>query len=182
LIPGDRNVAKPIARCREARRAKALVRDASFPRRLSHKPWSLVPTHNGCQSRCVRSAANGFRPPRASDLPRRGEAPLVLDHKQFPVRQVCATATRQGRRTETCSSRNSGCLRSGPTGPACASGLVCAVATALAWQRGFWRASGAAGRRIQPVAPAPCASSRRRALGARSRGPRRSSRRLSRRS
>jgi hypothetical protein len=65
----------------------------SFARRLSHKPWSLVPTHNGCQSRCVRSAANGFRPPRASDLPRRGEAPLVLDHKQFPVRQVCATAT-----------------------------------------------------------------------------------------
>jgi hypothetical protein len=77
---------------------------------------------------------------------------------------------------------NSGCFRSGPTGPAFGSGLVCVVATALARWRRFWRASGAAGRRIQPVAPAPCASPRRRALGATGRGPRRSSRRLSHRS
>ena len=36
-------------------------------------------------------------------------------------------------------------------GPAFASAVVCVVATALARQRGCWRASGAAGRRIQPV-------------------------------
>jgi hypothetical protein len=66
---------------------------ARFPRRLSHKAWSLVATHNRCQSRRVRSAANGLRSARASHLLPRVGAPLVLDHKQFPVRQICATTS-----------------------------------------------------------------------------------------
>jgi len=60
---------------------------------LSDKPWALVPTHNRCQSRRARSAATGLGSPRVSDLPHETTAPLSPDHKQFPVRQVCPTAT-----------------------------------------------------------------------------------------
>ena len=41
----------------------------------------------------VRSAPEGLRRIRVIDLPRRGPALLALDHKQFPVRHLCETAS-----------------------------------------------------------------------------------------
>ena len=69
----------------------------------------------------VRSAPEGLRGIRAIDLSRRGPALLGLDHKQFPVRHLCETASVQTSsavepRRRGCSPRGSGSRQRWPRG------------------------------------------------------------------
>ena len=65
--------------------------------RLFHKPTALVTRNNGLAATgkedASRRAPEGLRGIHATDLCRRGAVLLALDHKQFPVRHLCETAS-----------------------------------------------------------------------------------------
>jgi hypothetical protein len=96
-------------------RSQHLSHSTTYKKTYLHRPPSVFGTH-GCftnqrhwcqattawrpaEKRCVRRASAGLRGIRATDSSRRGAVLLALDHKQFPVRHLCETASVQGATT-----------------------------------------------------------------------------------
>ena len=63
-------------------------------RRTNQRPWRQPTTGSGAtRNGHVRSAPDGLRGIAAIDLSRHAPVVLARDHKQFPVRRLCATAS-----------------------------------------------------------------------------------------
>ena len=100
----------------------------------------------------VRRAPEGLRGIRAIDFSRRGSVLLVLDHKQFPVRHLCETASVQTNSVVECRRRGWSCRWSGSRrAPAARSGCRLLVST----NSGHGLVAGSGGRLCPTAAAGP---------------------------